>query len=206
MWALSFLPASFHREHQTGDASAGPGKERLSQSSLPSISSPSQTMTMSQVTMSQLSLSPATLSQQSQPLSPPSVPPSANVAAGVCARAIDAQVPVASAAVPSAARSGGGSKKSASVGGDGGGGAKGKGTTKEWNKQQATATKALKADYFDIYMVKMLELKKSAGATWSEPGVRQQAQVDMESYYFKEKTEPRLRELGVFRPRGEGTL
>jgi hypothetical protein len=79
--------------------------------------------------------------------------------------------------------------------GTGGGGAKGKGTTKEWNKQQATATKTLKADYFDIYMVKMLELKKSAGATWSEPGVRQQAQMDMESYYFKEKTEPRLREL-----------
>jgi hypothetical protein len=81
------------------------------------------------------------------------------------------------------------------VGGDGGGGAKGKGTTKEWNKQQATATKTLKADYFDIYMVKMLELKKSAGATWSEPGVRQQAQVDMESYYFSAKTEPRLRKL-----------
>ena len=97
---MSFLPASFHREHQTGDASAGLGKERLSQSSLPSISSPSQTMTMSQVTMSQLSLSPATLSQQSQPLSPPSVPPSANVAAGVCARAIDAQVTWASARVP----------------------------------------------------------------------------------------------------------
>jgi hypothetical protein len=95
VWALSFLPASFHREHQTGDASAGLGKERLSQSSLPSISSPSQTKTMWQ-----LSLSPATLSQQSQPLSPPSVPPSANVAAGVCARAIDAQVTWASARVP----------------------------------------------------------------------------------------------------------
>ena len=93
MWALSFLPASFHREHQTGDASAVPVEERESQSSLPSVSSPSQT-----VTMSQLSLSPAALSQRSLPLSPPSVPPSGGVAAG--AGAIDAQVPVASAAVP----------------------------------------------------------------------------------------------------------
>jgi len=102
-------------------------------------------------------------------------------------------VPVASAAAPSAARSGGGSKKSASVGGDGGGGAKGKSTTKEWKTQQATATKALKAEYFDIYMEKMLELKQAAGASWSKPGVTQQAQVDMESYYFNAKTEPRLR-------------
>ena len=65
-----------------------------------------------------------------------------------------------------------------------GGGAKGKGTSKEWNKQQAKATQALKAEYFDIYMKKMLELKQAAGASWSKPGVTQQAQVDMESYYF----------------------
>ena len=38
------------------------------------------------------------------------------------------------------------------MGGEEGGGAKGKGTSKEWNKQQAKATQALKAEYFDIYM------------------------------------------------------
>jgi hypothetical protein len=58
-----------------------------------------------------------------------------------------------------------------------GGGAKGKGTSKEWNKQQAKATQALKAGYFDVYMVKMLESKQAAGASWSKPGVTQQAQV-----------------------------
>jgi hypothetical protein len=55
--------------------------------------------------------------------------------------------------------SGGGSKNSASVVGEEGGGAKGKCSSKEWNKQQAKATQALKAEYFDIYMKKMLELK-----------------------------------------------
>ena len=81
------------------------------------------------------------------------------------------------------------------MGGEEGGGAKGKGTSKEWNKQQAKATKALKAEYFDIYIVKMLELKQAAGASWSKPGVTQQAQVDMESYFFSAETEPRLRKL-----------
>jgi hypothetical protein len=57
------------------------------------------------------------------------------------------------------------------VGGEEGGGAKGKGTSKEWNKQQAKATQALNAEYFDIYMVKMFELKQAAGASWSKPGV-----------------------------------
>ena len=88
-----FCPAFLNREHQTGDASAVPVEERVSQSSLPSVSSPSQTMTMLQ-----LSLSPAAMSQGSLALSPPSVPPFVGVAAG--AGAIDAQVPVASAAVP----------------------------------------------------------------------------------------------------------
>jgi hypothetical protein len=86
-----FCPAFLNREHQTVDASAVPVEEGESQSSLPSVSSPSQT-----VTMSQLSLSPAALSQRSLLLSPPSVPPSGGVAAN--AGAINAQVPVASAA------------------------------------------------------------------------------------------------------------
>ena len=81
------------------------------------------------------------------------------------------------------------------MGGEEGGGAKGKGTSKEWNKQQAKATQALKTEYFDIYMKKMLELKQAADASWSKPGVTQQTQVDMESYYFNAKTEPRLRKL-----------
>ena len=51
---------------------------------------------------------------------------------------------------PPVARSGGGSKNSASVVGEEGGGAKGKCTSKEWNNQQAKATQALKAEYFDI--------------------------------------------------------
>jgi hypothetical protein len=53
----------------------------------------------------------------------------------------------------------------------------------------------LHAEYFDIYMAKMLELKQAAGASWSKPGVTLQAQVDMECYYFSAKTEPRLRKL-----------
>jgi len=236
-----FCPAFLNREHQTGDASAVPVEEGESQYSLPSVSSPSQT-----VTMSQLSLSPAAMSQRSPLLSPPSGVVAAN------AGALDAQVPVASAAVPMlqvpkkkadllkmsptdlktmcdlnkvvcqpsgkkgfvktdyvdalynyanpgarppVARSGGGSKNSASVVGEEGGGAKGKCTSKEWNQQQAKATQALKAEYFEIYMKQMLELKQAAGASWSKPGVTQQAQVDMESYYFCAKTEPRLRKL-----------
>ena len=68
--------------------------------------------------------------------------------------------------------------------GEEGGGAKGKCSSKEWNKQQAKATQALKAEYFDIYMEKMLELKQAAGDSWSQPGVTQQTQVEMESFYF----------------------
>jgi hypothetical protein len=96
---------------------------------------------------------------------------------------------------PPVARSGGGSKNSASVVGEEGGGAKGKCTSKEWNQQQAKATQALKAEYFEIYMKQMLELKQAAGASWSKPGVTQQAQVDMESFYFNAYTHPRLRKL-----------
>jgi len=236
-----FCPVFLNREHQTGDASAVPVEEGESQYSLPSVSSPSQT-----VTMSQLSLSPAAMSQRSPLLSPPSGVVAAN------AGALDAQVPVASAAVPMlqvpkkkadllkmsptdlktmcdlnkvvcqpsgkkgfvktdyvdalynyanpgarppVARSGGGSKNSASVVGEEGGGAKGKCTSKEWNQQQAKATQALKAEYFEIYMKQMLELKQAAGASWSKPGVTQQAQVDMESFYFNAYTHPRLRKL-----------
>ena len=87
-------------------------------------------------------------------------------------------------ALPPVARSCGGSKNSASVVGEEGGGSKGKCTSKEWNKQHAKATQELKTQYFDIYMKKMLELKRAAGASWSQPGVTQQAQVEMESFYF----------------------
>jgi len=87
-------------------------------------------------------------------------------------------------ALPPVARSCGGSKNSASVVGEEGGGSKGKCTSKEWNKQQAKATQELKTQYFDIYMKKMLELKQAAGDSWSQPGVTQQAQVEMESFYF----------------------
>ena len=108
---------------------------------------------------------------------------------------VDALYTYANAGRPPVVRSGGGSKNSASVVGEEGGGAKGKCSSKEWNKQQAKATQALKAEYFDIYMKKMLELKQAAGASWSKPGVTQQAQVDMESFYFNAYTHPRLRKL-----------
>ena len=40
-----------------------------------------------------------------------------------------------------------------------------------------------------------VRIETGGGASWSKPGVTQQAQVDMESYYFSAKTEPRLRKL-----------
>jgi hypothetical protein len=78
-------PAFLNREHQTVMPLLFPAKRESHSPPCP-VSSPLQT-----VTMSQLSLS----------LSPPSVPPSGADAAG--AGAIDAQVPVASAAVPTVA-------------------------------------------------------------------------------------------------------
>jgi hypothetical protein len=53
---------------------------------------------------------------------------------------VDALYTYANAGRPPVVRSGGGSKNSASVVGEEGGGAKGKCSSKEWNKQQAKAT------------------------------------------------------------------